>query len=828
MPIDFTRLRSNDDRLPSHPRHIFASLSGRASGFGYLRDVQGQVLDAWYERRAERDITIKMNTGTGKTAVGLLALLSSINDGYGPALYVTPDRFLTEQAGDQANKLGIKWTDDPDSTAYLASDSIGIINIKKLVNGRSIFGGPQGRRSDPVPIKSLVIDDAHACVKAIEEQTTMCIPRSHTAYNEMLELFQEDLRQYSPANYSDLEDTRSWTVMRVPIWNWAKRNPELIQILKRYQGSQEDKPFYFNWPFVRDILPSCQATFSGKSFEIRPLCPPTNNILSLEEAQRRLYLTATLADDSILITHFGVSEASAQKPISPSSAADIGDRLILSPLELNPLANETRIRQVVSSLADDYNVVVLVPSYRHAAMWDEYTERIVGADDIAQVVELLKDGHVGLVVFVNKYDGVDLPGNACRVLVIDGIPEAITNSDRREAEILGGSDFLAQHKLQIIEQGMGRGVRSTEDYCVVLLMGTSLSKVLARPEMRERLSPATRTQLKLSMAIAEQIESNNLGDMLGVIKLCLNRDIRWRTHSRQSLAGVTYATGSIEPYSFHFRRAFEKSVIGQFGKACDAMQDAQNTTDDNKLVGWLLEQFATYKQQVDKVQAQNILTSAIGRNPRVMRPANGVTYQRARTGTDQANTAYDAITNRFRNQTELVLGFRELADRLSFNNNASDFESAMEELGNVLGFNSQRPEQEFGKGPDVLWSVGNSKYLIIECKNEAEADVWKKDAAQLAHSMNWFLEKYDQTCTGIPILVHHSGYHAQEATPPPNARVLDKECLQKLCESLKQFAIALADRSAYARTDVQDLLQYQGLMAGDLIARYTVSPTRSG
>lgn len=821
MPIDFTRLRSNDNRLPSHPRHIFALLSGRESGFGYLRDVQGQVLDAWYERRAERDITIKMNTGTGKTAVGLLALLSSINDGCGPALYVTPDKFLTEQAGDHAERLGIKWTDDPDSPAYLASDSIGIINIKKLVNGRSIFGGPQGRRDEPIPIKSLVIDDAHACVKAIEEQTTMCIPRSHTAYNEMFELFQEDLRQYSPANYSDIEDPRSWTVMRVPIWNWAKRNLEVIEILKKYQ---EDDLFLFNWPFVRGILASCQATFSSKSFEIRPLCPPTNNIISLDEAQRRLYLTATLADDSILITHFGVSEASAQNPISPSSAADIGDRLILSPLALNPLANEASIRQVVSSLADDHNVVVLVPSYRHAAMWDEYTERIVGADDIAQVVELLKDGHVGLVVFVNKYDGIDLPGDACRILVIDGIPEAITNSDRREAEILGGSDFLAQHKLQIIEQGMGRGVRSTEDYCVVLLMGTSLSKVLARPEMRERLSPATRTQLELSMAIAEQIGSNNLDDMLGVIELCLNRDIRWLKCSRQSLAGVTYATGSIELYSFHFRRAFEASVIEQFGKACAAMQDAQNATNDNKLVGWLLEQLATYKQQIDPVQAQHILTSAIGRNPRVMRPASGVTYRRASTGTDQAKAAYTAIANQFKDQTELILGFRELADRLSFNNNASDFESAMEELGNVLGFNSQRPEQEFGKGPDVLWSVGNSKYLIIECKNEAKAEVWKRDAAQLAHSMSWFLGKYDQTDTGIPILVHHNGYHAQEAIPPPHARVLDKVRLQKLCESLKQFARALSNRSPYDRTDVLEVLQHQGLMAGDFIDRYTVFP----
>ena len=33
-----------------------------------------------------------------------------------------------------------------------------------------------------------------------------------------------------------------------------------------------------------------------------------------------------------------------------------------------------------------------------------------------------KRAHVGLVVLINKYDGIDLPDDACRVLVIEGLP----------------------------------------------------------------------------------------------------------------------------------------------------------------------------------------------------------------------------------------------------------------------------------------------------------------------------------------------------------------------------------------------------------------------
>ena len=97
MPVDFSKFRTTGDQLPTDPRDIFASLSGRAPGFGYLRDVQGQVLDEWFARRDQRDVSIKMNTGTGKTAVGLLALRSSLNEGVSPALYVAPDRFLVRQ-----------------------------------------------------------------------------------------------------------------------------------------------------------------------------------------------------------------------------------------------------------------------------------------------------------------------------------------------------------------------------------------------------------------------------------------------------------------------------------------------------------------------------------------------------------------------------------------------------------------------------------------------------------------------------------------------------------------------------------------------------------
>lgn len=48
-------------------------------------------------------------------------------------------------------------------------------------------------------------------------------------------------------------------------------------------------------------------------------------------------------------------------------------------------------------------------------------------------------------------------------------------------------------------------------------------------------------------------------------------------------------------------------------------------------------------------------------------------------------------------------------------------------------------------------------YLVIVCKSEAISSVWKKGAAQLSYSMNWFTSKCDSSCTVTPVLVHRSG-----------------------------------------------------------------------
>lgn len=123
-------------------------------------------------------------------------------------------------------------------------------------------------------------------------------------------------------------------------------------------------------------------------------------------------------------------------------------------------------------------MLLLFHSKYRANFWRDNADLILTASNLYEGVDKLKSGHVGLAVLVNKYDGIDLPGNACRVLIIDGFPDVRRMIDKVTQGILLGSKRNVNQIIQRVEQGMGRGIRSNDDYCVVFLVGRDLTSHL--------------------------------------------------------------------------------------------------------------------------------------------------------------------------------------------------------------------------------------------------------------------------------------------------------------------------------------------------------------
>ena len=276
-------------------------------------------------------------------------------------------------------------------------------------------------------------------------------------------------------------------------------------------------------------------------------------------------MSATLSDDSDFVSAIGLNELDVTTVIAPNSANDIGDRLILFPKHLNSTLTDAQIRDKVFSLADKYNVVVIVPSKERAKFWNEDGCRTVTRENIAKAVSALKNKHVGLAVFVNRYDGIDLPNDACRILVIDGLPPLKNEYEKYVQSVNSANSALLREQIQRIEQGMGRGVRSNSDSCCVILMGDQLADVLLRNNGVSFFSQATASQYSLSKELWDLLKQEedkpSIDSIFELTEYSLGREIDWIRMSKERLSSVTYTDcPKYDQVALYLRKAYELAL----------------------------------------------------------------------------------------------------------------------------------------------------------------------------------------------------------------------------------------------------------------------------
>jgi hypothetical protein len=818
--VDFSDLLADDEDAVIDPRDIFLTLD-RSERFSFPRDIQTEVMKVWFEARDQRDTIIKLNVGSGKTVVGLLLLQSSLNEGCGPALYVCPDNQLLSQVVEEATALGIDITEDPRDPDYASLKRICVTNVHTVFNGRSIFGV----ESIKLPIGTVVVDDAHACVATIASQFRIRLPNTHEAYAEILGAVGTDLRQQSPARFLELEAGDPRETMEVPFWAWHKAQPQILASLQKRKDTEE---LLFTYPLLREVLPHCRCIISGQYLEIEPPCPPVDLIRSFHRAKRRIYMTATLSDDSVLVTHFGASPERLGLPIVPTSSQSMGERMILMPQELNPNIEMKDIRDMLVGFAATDNVVIIVPSRQAAITWQEVADQVLIGAEVTDGIAKLRAGHVGLTVLVNRYDGIDLPGSACRVLAIIDLPEVSSLRDAADMAVLSDSTSALRRQMQRVEQGMGRGVRSNDDYCVVLLCGPKLTGRVKSPVGRSMLTGATQAQLDLSSNLAKKLRGTDIAGLTDVIKQCLGRDETWVKVSKRALLRSRPETGlSLDQTSIAVRAAFDWARDGDHPAALQALSKAEASVADPDSKAFLLARQAEIADMVDPVRAQKIQLAAHRLSRAVLRPIDGIAYQKlSPLAQAQAQAVQSVHKERFLEAADRILAMKALCDDLIFKPDTSKaFESALHDVALLIGIGAQRPERDCGSGPDNLWALQGGHFFVIECKNGATSQqgISKADMGQLGQSLDWFDAKYTKAVPRTPIIVHPLCTLGPEASPIDGARVVTEVQLAKLRDALCAFARALGDGDALADVNrTGQLLAAKSLTATAFVNAFSV------
>lgn len=77
-------------------------------------------------------------------------------------------------------------------------------------------------------------------------------------------------------------------------------------------------------------------------------------------------------------------------------------------------------------------------------------------------------------------------------------------NDKYEQEVVRKSERIQREQVQRIEQGMGRGVRSNNDYCLIYLLGNQLTNVLYADDGYNYFSNAIKAQFTLSKKCANK------------------------------------------------------------------------------------------------------------------------------------------------------------------------------------------------------------------------------------------------------------------------------------------------------------------------------------
>ncbi len=751
--VDFKKLRESKAKpKPVNPRDIFNALP-KPPGINDLYASQAEVLDAWFTRRIDTDVVVKLHTGGGKTLVALLMAQSVMNELGEPVIYLAPTNQLVDQVIAKSREYGVSTIPyvrgQPLSVEFLDGKSVLVGAYETLFNGRSKFG-LRGSGHGPLKVGAIVLDDAHVALSSVRKAFSLTIAADvhRDVYSELAGRFRPAFVDVNRGGaFRDITNGKDYGVVEVPSWAWHRKLGEI----QDYLSQRVDAIDPYVWPFLRDNLAVCHCLFSRKSVTITPIFPPVDLLPTFADCGRRIYMSATIADDSEIIRTFGASPDAVGKPITSTSLAGVGERMILVPglMRLGGKAITPMVKSVAKWITTHKaGAAILTPSGPAAKTWTDVAEFPDTTKSVAERVSAMQAGTIfGPLVLANRYDGIDLAGPACRFLVMDGLPQGTTDYDMFRVNVVADSavsSLLAQR----IEQGIGRGTRGGADFCVVVLIGSKLVGWVGRKNNLARLTASTRVQLKMGQEISETVGTEK--EFGQTILKCLNRDPDWVGYHASELADAAHAA-PVDELALRIagieRRAFKLQQLGQYESALQVLEKLNadpELKDDPQRRAWFSALAARIAYQMeDEPRGLKLQTSAYAVNNNHTPPKVRPSYvPRARPG--RQSTTIVARLLEYERRGSLLAEFDEAVAELVPEATANRYEEALATLGSYLGFDAERPEKIYGVGPDVLWRTDAAFDFVIEAKSEKEAGnpLYKKDHAQLLEAEHWFKGAY--------------------------------------------------------------------------------------
>jgi hypothetical protein len=248
----------------------------------------------------------------------------------------------------------------------------------------------------------------------------------------------------------------------------------------------------------------------------------------------------------------------------------------------------------------------------------------------------------------------------------------------------------------------------------------------------------------------------------------------------------------------------------------------------------LLEELASYLQLVDPMSAQKAIARARELNPGVIKPDVSPSPRPVKGPALQGEAAAAYLKEKYDDPKVLRLTVGALFDNIVWGlDETHDLaEQQIKELGFHLGFDSARPDKEDDDGgPDNLWGLSPTVNAVIELKTEVSRDdsrIKKTEAGQLLTSLTWDANRNKHVQKHIPVLIHPNSELQDNASLPPDARIITMADLKDLQTDVLLFADELAAARSWGDpAAVTEALQRNRLTADQIIPAHSSKVTRS-
>jgi hypothetical protein len=266
---------------------------------------------------------------------------------------------------------------------------------------------------------------------------------------------------------------------------------------------------------------------------------------------------------------------------------------------------------------------------------------------------------------------------------------------------------------------------------------------------------------------------------------------------------------------------------GRYDLAAQKIQDlldAHKGSLSKSEHGWYLQVMARYLYTKNRSEGMALQVTAHRQNKSLFLPPDGYQFTKIEIKSEERLANIKQRLSEFDGFEDLLVFMDDILARLTFGTKAEKFESAIDAIGNILGFNTERPDKNWKAGPDNLWAVREGQYLFIECKSEVlitRAEILKEETGQFNNNIAWFKRFYPGAEVKHTIIIptkkinSNTGFNEE-------VYVLRQNGLKKLTSNVRSFILGLSnsDLQNLSIDSINQSLNRHSLSIDDILEKY--------